>query len=33
VNPEAIAVSVVGPINDPIKTSNIAPTIKINNIF
>jgi len=33
VKPEAIAASLVGPINDPIKTSKIAPTIKISNIF
>jgi len=33
VKPEAIATSVVGPKNDPIKTSTIAPTIKISNIF
>ena len=33
VKPEAIATSVVGPKNDPIKTSKIAPTIKISNIF
>lgn len=33
VKPEAIATSFVGPKNDPIKTSKIAPTIKISNIF
>jgi len=33
VKPEAIAASLVGPINDPIKTSTIAPTIKTSNIF
>jgi len=33
VKPEAIATSLFGPKNDPIKTSKIAPTIKISNTF
>lgn len=33
VKPDEIAMSVVGPINVPIMTSNIAPTMKTSNMF